>query len=177
MPAKNLQTVNNTYMAVATTTLLTIALLIANPTWSHDNSQEQCRDLKDDSERLTCFDQNHHEANETKQQTETSVYKPDFDGILTPEMLVSAFGLREKDLAIRIPLEDQLKRIETFIVKSEIANDGTYIIELENGQIWKENEPGRMKIKANQSVKISKNLLSYRMKPEKGRTVTVKRMK
>lgn len=177
MPAENIQTVNNNHISFAATVLLAINLLIVSPSWGHDNSQGQCRDIEDSGERLTCFDQSHHEMAEIDQPTETSVYKPAFSGTLTQEMLISAFGLREKDLAIRIPLEDQLKRIESIIIKSEIANDGTYIMELENGQIWKENEPGRMKIKANQNVKISKNVLSYRMKPEKGRTVTVKRLK
>lgn len=176
MSAKKPQAVNNSNMAMAVTVLLA-GMFITSPSWSHDNSQGQCRDLKDDNERLSCFDQSHHETAKVEHPSETTVYKPDFNGTLTQEMLVSAFGLREKDLAIRIPQDKQLKRIESTIVKSEIAVDGTYIMELENGQVWKENEPGRMKIKTNQTVKISKNLMSYRMKPEKGRTITVKRMK
>ncbi len=176
MLASHSHPVNNNYILYSGALLIILGFMIATPTWSHNNPQGPCNEIKDDTERLACFDLGHHKQ-EAETKTEAIVYRPTLEGPPTHETLVAAFGLKEKDLAIRIPTEYQLKRIESVIVKTEIADDGTHVIELENGQVWKENQPGRGRIKANQGVKISKNVMSYRLNPDTGRSVTVNRIK
>ncbi len=166
-------TISIRHSAIVSMGTLIVSLMISPPSFSHNNAQGECREIKDDSSRLACFDESHHT---NKPDSEPTVIRSVLTEAPSEETLISIFGLSENELNVHVPEKFQLKSIYSVITKSTQAADKTYIIQLENGQVWKQIQPGRLKVKANQKVKISKNLLSYRLNPDVGRSFTVRRI-
>lgn len=67
--------------------------------------------------------------------------------------------------------------ISAVIVRVKKQPRGNYLIALDNGQLWQENEPSRSYLRKGQQVRIVKGQLnSYKLIPEKARSTGVNRI-
>jgi hypothetical protein len=64
------------------------------------------------------------------------------------------------------------------IVMLERQPNGSFLIGLDNGQLWEENEPTRVVLEEGQTVKIARGFMgSYKLVPERGRSTGVHRLR
>ena len=86
------------------------------------------------------------------------------------EGFLSRFGKK-----IKKPKTDR-QSVSSRVTSVRKSPMGNHILGLANGQTWVENEPGRRSIKAEQSITVTKKLLSFEMQLESGRRVAVHRI-
>jgi len=86
------------------------------------------------------------------------------------------FGLREP-IAFTQKKQEEPNAINAVIVQLQKQGRGNYLIVLDNGQLWEENEPTRSTLKDGQKVRIIKRTLNtYKLVPESGRATNVHRI-
>ena len=112
---------------------------------------ERCANIRNDTERLACFDT--YMANRSE---------------IERERLTTEFGLSDRDKAKaspdRAPPEEP--KIESVVQSLTVSPIGKRIVRLENGQIWEETNPSTLRgtIRSGVPVTITKGALgSYRL--------------
>ncbi len=93
------------------------------------------------------------------------------------ETLLMAFGLNNIEEKLVINEDQALKEIESRIVNVHRTSLGIHVIELQNGQIWHENDPGSARISGDQNATIKRTYNDFQLTPEKGRSIRVHRVK
>jgi hypothetical protein len=163
---------------------------------AHPDDLKHCSEIDGAVERLSCFDRALSESGDKGEtDTETNMdtipapvpvkerSTPGEDGVTAIESArkplqkdnskVDEFG----ETPSRKSQEREMQQISSTIVSVRTSPLGNHIMELHNGQVWMENEAGRMKIKSDQQVTIvASTFRSYRMKLADGTTVRVHRI-
>lgn len=138
---------------------------------------QQCKDLQDDSKRLSCFDSALAEARTTvtaERNARQQRRKEDF-GLTAPQI-----EAQDRNLAQTNPEEVKQRQSEreeiepskiisilSDVLVSRTTNKQTFL--LENGQLWRETSSSVIKLrpKAGQTITISKSTLGgFKLKAE-----------
>ena len=114
---------------------------------SAEPSLERCASIKDDEDRLSCYD-NLYKAN----NLEDSMVQKTIPTQSKQAAVPADFGLKEK-LNSSIP-----QRVTALIKSISMLNNGRVRIHLDNGQIWRSNDsPGRLRLKPLVKVTITES--------------------
>ena len=76
----------------------------------------------------------------------------------------------------RVELVDSVDQITSIVTQVTKSIRNNRIVELANGQIWMENEPGKQRIEVDQQITITKRRWRYTMKLPEGPIVAVHRL-
>lgn len=147
----NLTSETDKMRTVLTLTLST--LLAASATAdSVTNQLKGCSTIKADAERLKCYDAL---SNSLEQRAEEN------------------FGQEQRQV-----VEEAPDSIEATITQIDQAAYGKLLITLDNGQVWRQNDSGRVNWKSGDKVIVERALFgSFKMKSASGgRTLRVKRV-
>ncbi len=150
--------------------LIAIATFLSFPA-SADLKQQliQCASIQDKLDRLICYDAMAEQSKDHRViATTPQAITPKID-VVAPVATTNSFGKASKQEVNRIELQ----------VKSVKANAyGELTIAFENGQVWKQNDTRRFKLKAGETVYIEKGALGSFLlgKKETNSTIRVKRL-
>ena len=132
-------------------------------------SLESCANIKDDTDRLSCYDNLYKATNREDSNTQKSISAPSKQATV-PEN----FGLKEK-------LNSSAPQGVSAVIKSISAlNNGRVSISLDNGQTWRSNDdPGRLRLKPLTKVTITESRIGGFVLKAEGQKgfVRVKRVK
>jgi len=93
-----------------------------------------------------------------------------------PAPAADDFGLPAE--TVKAKKKKEPKSTSGVIVMLERQTSGSFLIGLDNGQLWEENEPTRVVLEEGQSVKITRGLMgSYKLIPDRGRSTGVHRLR
>ena len=143
-------------------TVLISILLLSNSPFSVanvDSKIELCRIIKDDIERLTCYDK----IPTAKAVTKLIVKKKD-----------DTFGLGLKELR-----KDEPELIHLTVKKVKKNPYGILTVTFTDGQKWKQIDSTKLKLKAGNQVIIRKAALGsfFLQKPDSSTSIRIKRIK
>ncbi|SHE77895.1 hypothetical protein SAMN04487965_0636 [Microbulbifer donghaiensis] len=130
------------------------SLLAATATADTVTSQiKGCSTIKADAERLQCYDAL---SDSLEQRAKAN------------------FGQEQQQV-----VEEAPESIEATITQIDKAAHGKLLITLDNGQVWRQNDSGRVNWKSGDTVTVERALFgSFLMKPvEGGRSLRVKRVR
>jgi hypothetical protein len=127
-----------------------------------------CVGLERNTERLACFDRG-------------IAALLGADGAAAPSV-ESSFGLTASTPrvdAIRNPeLSEDITKVTSRVTAVAASNDGSAVVTLDNGQVWRQISGGQLLLKAGDEVEISRAALgSFQMKVPSGRSGKVKRVR
>ena len=136
---------------------------------SAEPSLESCASIKDDTDRLSCYD-NLYKAN----NLEDSMVQKTIPTQSMQAAVPADFGLKEK-------LSSSAPQGVSAVIKSISAlNNGRVSISLDNGQTWRSNDdPGRLRLKPLTKVTITESRIGGFVLKAEGQKgfVRVKRVK
>ena len=153
------------------TRLLALALILAPsaPAGAHESAEgvvavlKTCVELHNDFERLACYDRAVEQLNEA-------------EGTLGTVSAEDVFGMI-KGAEPQAQPREQLQSITATVSKIRDAADGTRLIELENGQIWRQADSKQLRLESGESVTISRGALgSFKLATSRGRFIRVQRI-
>ncbi|RYV00897.1 hypothetical protein SOPP22_19080 [Shewanella sp. OPT22] len=140
---------------------------------------QKCATISDKLDRLICYDNlakgvspkvSSPEANfgKVSSATETS----SSDQFETRGQTTETFGITK-------PTGKQLERVELTVAKVAKSPHGKLTITFENGQVWKQSETKRFKLKSGQKAYIKRGALGSFIlgTPERNSSIRVKRIK
>jgi hypothetical protein len=160
-----------------------IILSFCNVVAAHELDLNQCMKIEDSQSRLSCFESlanqerikdievnNPNEQNlagktnnDDKSKTNRSAVQEKQDSSYLED-----FGKKA----------ESTKQQQSFVARINSISQspaGHRIVVLSNGQTWSENEPGKIRIEANQEVTITQKRLRFVMRLSNGRVIAVRR--
>lgn len=161
-----------------------IYCLLSFPIGANSDKAIACLDITDKDIRLICYDREISILKSTKNQHTTKETASTSNHRASQKITV-AFPKRDeipsststrnkkekrKDIANKQRSESDLLTITS--AKKSIR--GHWLITLNNGEIWVENEPSRRPLKVNQVVSIKRGPMNHRMLLESGRVIFVR---
>jgi len=136
---------------------------------SAEPSLESCASIKDDTDRLSCYD-NLYKATKPEDSMVQKTIPAQSKQASVPEN----FGLKEK-------LNSSAPQGVSAVIKSiSVLNNGRVNISLDNGQTWRSNnDPGRLRLKPLTEVNITESRIGGFVLKAEGQKgfVRVKRVK
>ncbi|NVK24115.1 MAG: hypothetical protein HWE10_04240 [Gammaproteobacteria bacterium] len=142
--------------------LFSVADIYAN----ENNPLTQCRNIQNDNDRLACYDK--------IPLTTVATNLPEKSADKKTNQPISAsdkFGLKQ-------PVEEQLESIFAKVTKLKKVGYGSFIIHMDNEQIWRQIDSARFRLKVGDEVEIkSASLGSFLLKKAgSNKTIRVKRL-
>jgi len=135
---------------------------------SAEPSLESCASIKDNTDRLSCYDNLYKATKGEVSNTQKSISAP------SKQIAAENFGLNEK-------LNSSTPQGVSAVIKSTSAlNNGRLSINLDNGQTWRSNhDPGRLRLKPLTKVTITESRIGGFILKAEGQKgfVRVKRVK
>ena len=137
---------------------------------------QKCATISDKLDRLICYDNRVKGLSPKISSPEASFGKSEVtvapNDTQAPKQTVEEFG-RIK------PVGEQLERVEMTVEKVTKNPYGNITVTFTNGQVWKQTDTRRFKLKSNQKVFIKKGALGSFLMGTDGRntTIRVKRIK
>jgi hypothetical protein len=127
-----------------------------------------CVGIERNTERLACFDRG-------------VAVLLGAAGVTAPSV-ESSFGLVAStprvDAARDAEVAEDLKKVAGKVTAVATANDGSAVVTLDNGQVWRQLSGGQLLLKVGDQVEINRAALgSFQMKVPTGRTGKVKRVR
>lgn len=128
---------------------------------------EACLSLRRDAERLACYDRA-VEALKTGQEVEAA----------SPENMFGAGEIRKTPTASDTP-RDEFRQISATVTSVRRANDGKILVELDNGQVWRQQDSDvHMMISSGDTVTIARaSMGTFRIADKTGRFARFKRVR
>lgn len=149
---------------------LAILIAISSAAWADEARIADCLSIEGRSDRLACYDELARayldQAGRQATPAPSQSVSPD------PEPAEDDFGKPSKNKKARQSVPQFTARIESV----RKAARGNYVMTLNNGQVWAENEPNKRPIEGGQDVTIIKRRFNYLMRLESGRNVAVSRI-
>jgi hypothetical protein len=125
-----------------------------------------CLGIERNTERLACFDR--------------GVAVILGDGAAAPSV-ESSFGMvasAPRADAVRAASAEDLKSVRGKVVDIKVGNDGSAVVTLDNGQVWRQISGGLLLLKAGDDVTINRAAMgSFQMVVPSGRTGKFKRVR
>lgn len=153
--------------------LFALALVVApwTPTGAQGSAEsvvailKTCVELQNDFERLACYDKATEKLNGA-------------EGTLGAVSAEDVFGMiKGGEPKPEAQPREQLQSITAAVSNIRTAADGTRLIELENGQIWRQSDGKQLRLESGESVTISRGVLgSFKLSTRRGQFVRVQRM-
>lgn len=131
---------------------------------------EVCADIKDDAERLACYDARDRAAPGSLEKTADAVQAPDVPSAesapAAPSATQPSAPENSQDFGKRETPERDKPSIEATIIEVVTAGDIDYL-RLDNGQVWREVENSNMRFKVGRRVTVTEGILnSYDLRME-----------
>ena len=141
--------------------ILTMCLLLpAIPGFASPLTAEKCKKIEQDKARLACYDEAFLTSNATKDPQKIEAIKE--------------FGLEHI-------IDTENRQTEIVAVVSSVKADpyGKLKVSLDNGQVWKQKESKRIRLKKGDKITIRRGAFgSFNLQKEgQGRVIKVKRLK
>jgi hypothetical protein len=134
-------------------------------------SLRACTTLGNDSERLACYDRLLAETHESGEPGDTRSS--------SPEDLFGAGRRAPRDVSAESTAKrKQLTEITAHVARLREDRDGSVLIELDNGQVWKQSNPNAtLLLRTGDRVTISRAALgTFRLAAPNGRFAQVRRL-
>lgn len=149
-------------------TLIALSFLIGAPALATDSVLADCRLIKDASARVDCYDKF------VDAQTAT-------DSPVAPSAQ-SLFGTQDAEAKriVQTTLDiEQITQIEAAVTDVRVSASKKLVVQLDNGQVWRQLDSQRLRLKDGDAVVISEaSLGSFQMQKQSGsRNIRVKRVK
>jgi hypothetical protein len=132
---------------------------------------QACAGLGNDFERLACYDK-------AVAQLSGAALMDTAAKTATPESMFGMGAAVAGTPAPQLPAREELPSIKAAIAQLHAAADGTQLIELDNGQVWRQESSKKLLLKTGDVVTISRAALgSFKLAAPDNRFARVKRVK
>ena len=150
----------------------TAALFLTQPAPAADGLSEHltaCVSLRLDSERLACFDRAMAEL-----QGGSSKPPPSAENMFGANSVINAASAANQQTK-----REELQEITGVVTSLRHADDGMIIVDLDNGQTWRQQDHGvQLMIIAGDTVKVMRATLgTFRIADKRGRSARFKRVR
>ena len=155
--------------------ILPIVLLAFGVADAAEVETRECRDIRDERERLACYDRKTPDAAATRER-DAKPSAPVIEEVVIPRRSTRRARIEGTTASVQ-EAEDEAAAARPEVVSVREAPSGHQLMTLSNGEVWSENEVDFRRIKASQLVTIKKKRLNTVMELEDGRIVHVHRVK